>query len=724
VSATFIVSAPAQAATENAKLVVPSESAFPSFGSSVAIDGDTAVVGATYDGATGSAYVFVRSDGAWTQQAELVASDGADYANAVDDFGSAVAIDGDTVVVGARRSDLGCGRGEGSAYVFVRSGSTWTQQAKLWNADRCQNDAFGYSVAVEGDTVVVGSPGSRDASDPSYAGATNRGVAFVFTRTEAVWTRQARLQAPDNDNADQFGYAVALNGGSALVGAPYSNNYPGAAYVFVGAGAAWTVQAKLTASDGTNGDFFGFSVDLDGNTALVGAGNDMGVYTNAAYVFVRSDGTWTQQAKLTGSVASTYSQFGFSVAVEGNTAVVGAYFDDVGETPYPGSAYVFARSGTTWVEQDRLTASDGASSDNFGYSVALDSGTALVGAPLHDVSDGTTVAQDAGAAYIFVLVSDGDNDGVIDANDSCPTQSGPANNNGCPLPPDTDNDGVIDANDSCPTESGPANNNGCPLPPDADNDGVIDANDSCPTQSGPANNTGCPVPPPLQPSSSASPTPTPSPSPTAEETATLPECQADPDAVCGTDGNDSLVIDASSDADGDGVVEVYLGAGDDTVCVQIGTGLSVIIHGQDGDDTVVVGDCGSRATSEPSGSVSGAAAPSPLDFSGGRGNDTFHGGADGETFRGGLGDDKATGSGGNDILRGGPNNDSIHGAAGADLVAGGLNDDELRGGAGRDTIKGGPGSDTLSGGPGTDTLDGGANQDTCLGAGDKLLRCE
>jgi Ca2+-binding RTX toxin-like protein len=433
---------------------------------------------------------------------------------------------------------------------------------------------------------------------------------------------------------------------------------------------------------------------------------------------------------LTGSVASAYSQFGFSVAVEGNTAVVGAYFDDVGVTPYPGSAYVFTRSGATWTQQDRLTASDGASSDNFGYSVALDSGTALIGAPLHDVSDGTTVAQDAGQAYIFVLVSDTDNDGVIDANDACPAQAGPANNNGCPLPPpDTDNDGVIDANDACPAQAGPANNNGCPLPPpDGDGDGVIDADDSCPTVGGPANNSGCPVPnfpaPSSSPSATATPTASPSPTPTDEPLPDLPQCETDPTAVCGTDGDDNIVIDASSDPDGDGVVEVYLGAGDDTVCVQIGTGLSVIIHGQDGDDTVVVGDCGSRATRQPSGSVSGAAAPGSLDFSGGRGNDTFHGGADGETFRGGLGDDKATGSGGNDILRGGPNNDSIHGAAGADLVAGGLNDDELRGGAGHDTIKGGPGSDTLSGGPGTDTLDGGAHQDTCLGAGDKLLRCE
>ncbi|MCZ7683466.1 MAG: FG-GAP repeat protein [Sandaracinaceae bacterium] len=206
-------------ATEQAKLEASDGAANDQLGWSVALDGDTALVAAVHDDTSGgtdagSAYVFVRSGTAWTQQAKLEASDGA----ASDYFGISVALDGDTALVGARADDTSGGTNAGSAYVFVRSGTTWTAQTKLEASDGAAGDAFGYSVALDGDSALVGAP-----YDDTSRG-TNAGSAYLFVRSGTTWTRQARLEAGDGAAEDRFGISVALDGDTALAGAEYGDH--------------------------------------------------------------------------------------------------------------------------------------------------------------------------------------------------------------------------------------------------------------------------------------------------------------------------------------------------------------------------------------------------------------------------------------------------------------------------------------------------------------------
>ncbi len=269
----------------------------------------------------------------------------------------------ETLPLWALDVDDDAGSESGSAYVFVRSGTTWSQQAKLTAFDAAAIDQFGYSVAISGDTAIVGAYGDDDAGSAS-------GSAYVFVRSGTTWSQQAKLTALDAAASDQFGYSVAISGDTAIVGAYLDDDAgsaSGSAYVFVRSGTTWSQQAKLTASDGAASDLFGYSVAISGDTAIVGAygDDDAGSDSGSAYVFVRSGTTWSQQAKLTALDAAAVDCFGYSVAISGDTAIVGAYLDDDAGSA-SGSAYVFVRSGTTWSQQAKLTASDGAASDQFG----------------------------------------------------------------------------------------------------------------------------------------------------------------------------------------------------------------------------------------------------------------------------------------------------------------------------------------------------------------------
>ena len=364
---------PAGRAVQQAKLTASDGVPGDTFGNSVAISGSTAVVGAFYKNSqAGAAYVFVRSGTAWSQQAKLTASDGFSF----DRFGYSVAISGPTVVVGA----YGKNSETGAAYVFARSGTAWSQQAKLTASDAQSFDDFGYSVAICGSTVVVGAPAKHRFT----------GAAYVFARSGTAWHQQAKLTASDGKRGS-FGNSVAISGPTVVVGAESKNFFTGAAYVFARSGTAWRQQARLTASDPAQRSDFGYSVAISGPTVVVGANHLSGSGTGAAYVFVRSATAWHQQAKLTAPGPATIDYFGWSVAILGSTAVVGA----PGQTS-PGAAYVFVLSGTAWSQQAKLTASDGASRDFFGGSVAIWRSTAVVGA------DGNNSAT--GAAYVFVDV--------------------------------------------------------------------------------------------------------------------------------------------------------------------------------------------------------------------------------------------------------------------------------------------------------------------------------
>jgi len=390
-------------ALQQAQLTGADGAAGDRFGWRVAISGDSALVGvpgADVGGNLdqGSAYVFVRSGGAWSLQTKLTAADGA----ASDEFGHDVALDGDMALVGAAGDDVGSNIDQGSAYVFVRSGSSWSQQALLTAADGAANDWFAQAVALDGDSAVVGAYGDDVGSN------IDQGSAYVFVRAGSAWSEQQKLTAIDGAADDDFGNDVALDGDSALVAAPADdvggNLEQGSAYMFVRSGSAWSQQAKLTAADGAADDWFGWAaVALEGNVALVGApGDDIGSNRDqgSASVFARSGSTWSEQQKLTVTDGAANDEFGHAVALSGDRALVGAPRDVVGSNIDQGSAYIFARSGSTWSEQQKLTAADGAANDFFGEgAVALDGDSALVGTPGDDVGS----AVDQGSASVFAL---------------------------------------------------------------------------------------------------------------------------------------------------------------------------------------------------------------------------------------------------------------------------------------------------------------------------------
>ncbi|MFC1454269.1 hypothetical protein ACFLQL_03720, partial [Verrucomicrobiota bacterium] len=340
------------------------------------------------------------------EQAKLTAMDGA----AGDNLGIAVAFnnDGNTAIVGAYGANVGGDSDQGAAYVFTRSGTTWTEEKKIIVADGAVYDDFGRSVSLSsnGNTAIIGADGVNVDTN------NNQGAAYVFTRSGTAWTQQAKLTATDGIANDHFGASVALSSdGNTAIASSYGANVEGdtargAVYVFTRSGTAWTQQTKLIAADGAAYDYFGRSVALnsDGNTAIAGAYQaDVGGDSDrgAAYVFARSGTTWTEQEKLFASAGTADDQFGRSVALnsDGNTAIVGAYTANVAGNINEGAACVFTRSGNVWTEQANLLATDGAASNCFGVAVALssDGDTATIGAYLADVGG----ESDQGAAYVF-----------------------------------------------------------------------------------------------------------------------------------------------------------------------------------------------------------------------------------------------------------------------------------------------------------------------------------
>jgi hypothetical protein len=469
------------------------------FGRAVAIDGDTLVVGATGEdsaqttvsngntaspdnsaASAGAVYVYVRSGGNWNQQAFIKAPN----AQTTDQFGVSVALSGDTLVVGASNEDSGqtvitnggtasadnSAANSGAAYVFVRNAAngTWTQQAYLKAPNAETNDSFAASVAISKDTIVVGAIGEDSnqtvITNGGTAGADNSaaraGAVYVFVRSANTWSQQAYLKASNADQSDEFGTSVAISTDTIVVGAPTESSSQttitngstasadntaqaaGAAYVFVRRGNTWAQQAYLKAANAQEDDVFGFAVAISGDTLVVGSfGEDSSQTTitngsnasadnsagnsGAAYVFVRSGSTWSQQAYLKSPNADTADFFGISVAISGNSVVVGAFQEGSNQTTVgngstasadnsatnAGAAYVFVRSGSTWQPQAYLKAPNAQAGDQFGRQVAVVGNTIVVGAPIegssqNTITNGSTASADntapgAGAAYVF-----------------------------------------------------------------------------------------------------------------------------------------------------------------------------------------------------------------------------------------------------------------------------------------------------------------------------------
>lgn len=474
-----------------AYLKAPNAEASDLFGSSIDIDEDTVIVGATgesnsqtsiVNGATitddnsssgsGAAYIFICSEGEWSHQAYLKAPN----AGSDDSFGESVAVSGDTVVVGANMEDnsnrdlvngstITDDNGlidSGAAYVYVRSGTDWSQQAYFKpNTTEGAGDNFGYAVDINSDTIVVGAPLDDNAhssvQSPYYSflnGGSDRGSAHVFTRSGTTWSWESYLQASNSGDLDQFGTSAAISGDTIVIGAPYEDNNQttitndssitdnddaesaGAVYVFVRSGTTWSLQSYLKAPNAEAGDRFGTSVAISDDTIVVGAINEDSSQTTitdgssiadnndaenagAAYVFVRSGTEWSLQSYLKASNAEANDGFGKSVKISDDTIVVGADSEDSNDAgdsanndaSNAGAAYVFTRSDTSWSQEAYLKASNAGESDNLGYSVSVSGDTVIAGAHgesssqqtitnSSSITDDNDDASNAGAVYI------------------------------------------------------------------------------------------------------------------------------------------------------------------------------------------------------------------------------------------------------------------------------------------------------------------------------------
>jgi uncharacterized delta-60 repeat protein len=392
------------------KLVAPASITSNQLGFAVAISGSTAVIGSPNQNVGvqshfGMAYVFARDGTGWSLQQKLTAFDVTNDGYTTYYFGNSVGISGNTIVVG---SLVGTDATHfqilhGEAHIFDRSGNHWSARQKLVADDGAGHDTFGESVAITGDTVIIGSSLSDSAGDGSRE---YQGAAFIFGRDGEQWSKQAKLLASDGAKLDRFGYSVSVSGDTAVVGA--FNAGSGAAYIYGRSGVSWTQKKKLVPiSQGA--DEFGLSVGISGVNIFVGApGTKVGQKTNqgAAYVSTRTNFVWSEPKQLLANDGVAGDAFGESVAISGGTAVIGAHLKYVGGRQNQGVAYVYQQSSTGWVPVQEMAATDGNTYQVFGQAVAVSGETLLIGAP------GDNSAK--GAAYIYETL-DSDGDGIPDA---------------------------------------------------------------------------------------------------------------------------------------------------------------------------------------------------------------------------------------------------------------------------------------------------------------------
>ena len=385
---------------ENNKVTASDGIPEDNFGYSVSIQGNYAIVGSPFADliarpSQGAAYIFVRNGNNWSQQAKLIASDG----NSEDVFGISVSIDGDYAVIGAPLANIGGNIDQGAVYVFVRNGTVWTQQAKLVAADGAAQDRFGISAKISGSDIIVGSLDDIGAN-------VDQGSAYIFTRNGTAWTQQAKLVASDGAANDNFGSerGVSINGNYAVVGAALDDvgsvSNQGSAYVFFRTGTTWTQQAKLTAVDGVLDDRFGTAVDISGSNIIIGAPRaDIGTNTDqgAAYAFSRAGTTWNSAGKVTASTGASDMIFGVAVSISGSNMIVSAPSENTNGNSFQGSAYLFSRQNNQWIFQSKVVPSFGQPSQFFGNSVGISGGDAILGASLEDIGTNTN----EGAVYFI-----------------------------------------------------------------------------------------------------------------------------------------------------------------------------------------------------------------------------------------------------------------------------------------------------------------------------------
>jgi hypothetical protein len=364
------------------------------FGYSVAIDGNYAIVGAPLQGGfgtqnAGAVYVFQLTGGAWIYMAKLTPPWGGSFG---DQFGNSVDVSGNYAIVGASRTDHSNKSEAGAAYVYVTNGTQWYHVGTLHAHDPDNQDYFGNSVGINDVGVaVVGA-----AADDDQGSST--GAAYIFEPHYNNWIETAKINASDAHSGDAFGTDVAIDGSTVVVGAPANVGVhylqSGAVYVFEPHYGYWSETARLTHTLADVFDHLGQSVDIEGNYIIAGApfANDK---TGDAYIFRRNGGSWTQEAKLSPTDGAPHDKFGWSVGITSGYAAVGSFLDDdLGSES--GSIYIYEQAGTLWSELIKHNASDGMAGDRLGNQVDIDVTYAIAGAPYHDAG-----ATESGAAYIF-----------------------------------------------------------------------------------------------------------------------------------------------------------------------------------------------------------------------------------------------------------------------------------------------------------------------------------
>jgi hypothetical protein len=349
----------------------------------------------------------------WDEAVKAVASDRA----AFDLYGYSVSISGDYAIVGAKQEDHNATGGQfldkaGAAYILKNNSGTWTVVQKLVAPDRAEDDEFGYSVAISGDYAIVGAP--RKTVKVGFDLESYAGAAYIFKNTSGTWSQLSKLVSKEPNFADEFGYSVAISEDYAIVGAPY-DDVP-SAQIYKRDSTKWFFEQTITSGVTGNGDRFGWSVGVSGNFVIVGEPFDGSTApvnyakSGSAYIFFRgSSGTWKQSAQLNASDKAAGDEFGNSVAISGDYAIIGAMLEDHNATGgaslnSAGSAYIFKRNANdgSWKQSKKIVASDREASDMFGVSVSISGDYAIVGAYNEDQDKGGgNTLSDAGSAYIF-----------------------------------------------------------------------------------------------------------------------------------------------------------------------------------------------------------------------------------------------------------------------------------------------------------------------------------